>query len=47
MGALKFATDNLARQGIIAYGDIPDSRPYGGRKPKGYELLPEKYGDMP
>jgi hypothetical protein len=46
MGALKFATDNLARQGIIAYGDIPDSRPYGGRKPKAYELLPEKYGDI-
>jgi hypothetical protein len=40
-GALSYATANLARQGILAYGDIADAKPYNGRKPKGYQLLSE------
>lgn len=38
-GALAYATANLVRQGTICYGDIPDSKPYAGRKPKGYQLV--------
>ena len=41
-GVLHYATQNLMKNGELLYGDIPDTKPYAGRKPKGYQLPKEQ-----
>ena len=37
-GALRFATDNLVKNGDLLYGSLPGSKAYNGRMPKVYML---------
>lgn len=38
-GALAYATKNLVNAGMIWFGQIPNTKPYAGRVPCGYQLL--------